>query len=154
MQKDVSFHVTYSEYINYIISLDAESHVKLSDDLGRLKELAIVSSKELISYYLQDMAFAMCKEIYYAELYSKEASKILPCSFTGQRVNASTLLNAYNHFAQYDTVLRNQLSTAGFMFTKNISSLNAQLFKVAVSLYGFAVSKGMGEEVNLVYDLA
>lgn len=153
MQKDVSFHVTYSAYINYIISLPAKSYIKLSAPVDKLKELAITASNELISYYLQDVAFAIAKEVFYAELYSAEASKILPTSYDGNDVKANSLLTAYNHFASYDAVLRSQLSNAGFMFTKNISSLNDKLFKVAVSLYGYAVSNKWGKEVNLVYDL-
>lgn len=154
MQKDVSFYVTYSAYVNYIIALPSDTLVKLSAPVSQLKELALTSNRQLISFFLQDIAFAILKEVFYAERYNSDASKILPFSYAGIEIKATDLLCAYAaHYSPYREVLGRQLLDAGFVFTREVTGLNAKLYSMAVSLYGYALSSKHYDEVNLVYDL-
>ena len=57
------------------------------------------------------------------------------------------------HYSQYREVLGRQLLDTGFVFTREVTGLNAKLYSMAVSLYGYALSSKHYDEVNLVYDL-
>ena len=154
MQENVSFHVTYSEYVNYIVDMPDNSLVKLSESVRHLKELAASSSDALLKYFMLDMAFAIAKEVCYADSFKKKASVIVPYSYSGTVLQAQNLLTAYNYYSKFEGGLREALRSAGFNVSKNVSDLNSNLYKIAVSLYGFALSRQHLDEVNLVYDIA
>ena len=153
MQRDVSFHVTYSEYFSYIISLPSDSPIILSAPLQLLKELALVGNPELLRYYYLDMAFAQAKEVFFAEFFGKDASCIVPTSFNDNNIQLSSMLLAYQHYSNYYTELMRNLKASGYTFTKNVNGYNANLLKIAVILIGWSRSNKVMDEVNLICDL-
>lgn len=154
MQGMVSFRVTYSEYINYILSLPVDSGIILSNEFTYLRNLASSANPKLYAYFLQDMAFAICKELVFAEKYRQDASVILPASFNGNNVMASAYLESYRYCVEVEKELLNKVSTAGFGQLKVQRDHNRSLFKLAVILYFMSKVPTVMEEVNLVYDLA
>jgi len=153
MQGSVSFHVTYSEYSNYILSLPVDTDIVLMSKYSYLRNLASSDNPKLYSCFLQDIAFAICKEIWFAERYRKDASIILPASFNGKNVKASDCLKTYPLCKDVELELLSRLSTQGFVLNKIERVRNIYLKNLAVVLFSISKVPVVMEEVNLVYDL-
>lgn len=152
MQSSVSFRVTYSEYYNYILSLRDDSPVMLMCDRRYLKSLAMGQSSRLYNCYLQDMAFAICKELAYAEAYGKDATVILPTSFNGKDVLLSDCISYYELCEVEESELFLVVNNTGFMLKSIRRAHNQKLWKLAVFLFTMSKSQNIAEEVNLVYN--
>ena len=153
-QGSISFRVTYSEYSNYILSLPSDSGIILMSDFSLLRNLASTGNPKLYACFLKDLAFAICKEIWFAEAYSKDASIILPASFNGNNVALSVYLKSYEACKAVEMELVDKVQSAGFRSLKTKRRQNKSLYQLAVILYYLSkITPGM-KEVNLVYDLA
>lgn len=153
MQGQISFRVTYSEYSNYILSLPMNSDVILMSDNSLLRNLASSGSPKLYSCFLKDLAFAICKELWYAECYNKDASVILPTAFNGNDIKLSDYLQYYSVCNGVELELVNKVHAAGYTSLKVKREHNISLFKMAVILYHMSKIPTVVKEVNLVYDL-
>lgn len=154
MQGSVSFRVTYSEYSNYILSLPKDNCIVLMSSFNNLRNLAATGNPKLYTYFLKDLAFAICKEVWFAECYQRDASVILPASFEGQSILVSDCLKSYQYCQEVEWELMNVLQTAGFELSKVKREQNVFLKQLAVILYSMSKVPKVLEEVNLVYDLA
>lgn len=154
MQRNVIFRVTYSEYINYVLSLAKNNRIKLLSNTGSLVDLALTGHPLLYNHFLEDMAFAIIKELYFAEFYRKRATVILPAAFNQHNINLSSLLGSYPYCVGVQNELLFKCAQLGFNLPKNISEVNLFLYKTAVILYSLSKNSNAVEEVNLVYDLA
>lgn len=153
MQGSVSFRVTYSEYINYILSLPMDSGIKLMSDFPYLRNLASTHNPKLYSCFLKDLAFAICKEIWFAESYRKDASIILPASFNNKPARVSECITSYSYCREVEPELLYKVESVGFGLQKVKREQNVHLLQLAVILYSIAKAPVVLEEVNLVYDL-
>lgn len=153
MQYAVSFRVAYSEYINYILSLREDSGIKLMSEFGYLKSLASSNNPRLYSCFLQDTAFAIMKELCFAERYKRAASVIIPSAFNSAPLKVTDCLQSYDacKVSQYELVSRT--AETGFIIKEVVCSDNIPLFKLAVILYQLSKVAVSVKEVNLVYDL-
>ena len=154
MQRNVIFRVTYSEYINYVLSLAKNNRIKLLSNTGSILDLALTEHPMLYNHFLEDMAFAIVKELYFAEFYKKRATVILPASFNRQDVKLSTLIGAYPTCASAQKELLFRCAQIGYSLPSTITDFNLFLYKTAVVLYSLSKTENAVEEVNLVYDLA
>lgn len=153
LQQHMTFRVTLSTYTDYILSLPSNSKVRLLTQVGKLKELASLRSPRLYNFFLRDMAFALLKEISYAEEYNAHATVILPASDAGSVVTASDMLRNYRQ--DIDTVayqLRNLLSSYGYVIPKNISIINKDLFDLAAIIYKLSAVQSVVKEIHFLYD--
>lgn len=153
MQSEISFHVTYSEYINYILSLPQDTPVVLCKPVTLLKQLSNTSKYKLYGYYLQDIAFAICKEVYYAERHSKDASVILPASYNSSRLTVADYVQNYELCRSVENELFTEVHAAGIIIPKVKRERNLTLLKLAVCLYYVSKAQGKVKEVNLVYNM-
>ena len=153
MQGSVSFRVTYSEYSNYILSLPADTGIKLMSEFSYLQNLAATCNPKLYSCFLRDISFAICKEVWFAECYKKDASVILPASFSGNTIKVSDCLESYQYCKDVELELLGKVNCAGFVIPKISSMQNLRLIQVAVVLYSLSMASQVMDEVNLVYDL-
>ena len=153
MQGSISFRVTYSEYSEYVLSLPLDTQVILMLDCQNLRNLAANGNPVLYSWFLKDMAFAICKEIWYSEAYQKDASIILPASFNGNNIKVSDCLSYYSVSRGVESLLVHRVLSAGFESRKIQRFQNQYLFQLAVTLYYLSTIPSGMEEVNLVYDL-
>lgn len=153
LQPNVSFLITYSEYTNYLLSLVKTSDIKLSRRLDLLIDLVTVNSPALYKFYLEDLAFAMAKEVWYAETFKGEGSIILPFSTHGIEHKISNYIKFAGQCSKYGDVLRSRLQAANFIGFKTENAHNSNLFKAATVLMYYAVEVPLVKEINLVYDL-
>lgn len=154
MQNNVIFKVTYSEYTDYVLSLKFESQVKLLTDSSVLINMAHTKQPKLYNHFLQDMAMAIMKEVYFAEMCRKGGTVLLPVSFNNRNVLVSNMLTMFNQCAASSSLLVSHFQSFGYMFPKVVSERNGHLFKLAVVLYHLSLSPKPVEEMNFVYDLA
>lgn len=157
MQSSIVFGVTYLEYSKYILSLSEDSDIRLMANIAMLRNLASNHNPKLYSYYLADMAFAICKEIYFAECYALGASVILPINEGVNAVRVSECQQTYQTnqsvYASCERELRQKLTDTGFELPKSFRDHNGTLFHVAVILYYLSKLTELTREVNIVYDL-
>ncbi len=154
MQGVVSFRVTYQEYIRYILTLTRTTGIVLAADVEYLRELASSKNPKLYSSFLKDMAFAVLKEVWFAERYNKDASIILPATLDSEPSNVSDLLEFYQYCGESERVLAVMMENAGFEHSIPRRSQNLNLYKLGVLLHYTSNSSVTLKELNLVYDLA
>lgn len=154
MQRNVIFRVTYSEYINFVLSLAKNQNIKLLSNTGNILDLVMCEHPKLYNHFLQDMAFAIVKELFFAEHYKRRATIILPASFNQQNVMLSTILGAYPTCSGVRVEFLSRCAEMGYPLPHNISDTNLFLYKTAVVLYSLSKNEKAVEEVNFVYDLA
>lgn len=154
MQRNVLFKVTYSEYVTYVLSLRLEPHVKLMTDSAVLINMAHTKQPKLYNHFLQDMSFALMKEIFFAEHFGKKGTIIMPASYNDKSVLASNMVSMYPQCLQASNQLVSKFTSLGYIFPKVVSVNNSDLFKIAVVLYHLSLSENPVEEMNVVYDLA
>lgn len=153
MQGTVSFRVVYQEYIQYILTLPHNTSVKLMTDLRILRRLASARSPMLYQHFLGDMAFAISKEVWYAEKYKKEASIILPSSSDKYAQGVSDVLNVFAAVSALTRPLASIMGASGYDGLSPKIVHNVELWRVAVYLYSLSLSRDLLVELNLVYDL-
>lgn len=155
MQGTVVFRVTPSAYTEFILTLSHDSGVRLMTQLDVLKRLASIGSPKLYNCFLADMAFAIVKEISYAELFSRHATLILPTSQNANNVQVSHLVEMYSLLnPEVESELRTRVVNYGFELPMVVSNNNVDLYKTAVVLYSLSKSHLAVNEVNLLYDCA
>lgn len=153
MQPNVIFHVPYSEYKSYVLSLQSEMGVRLMTDLKVLSDMATADNPRLYNCFLMDVAFAIIKELSYAEVFKRPASIILPASFNDNDVSLNTFLRAYEYSTGAQSQLVKICRSRKYILPDRISEQNANMFKLAVVLYNIAVNGSQVKEMNLVYDV-
>lgn len=152
MQGNVSFRVTFREYVNYILALSRDTRIILSTNVNYLKELAHSRNPHLYPYFLKDMAFAISKEVWFAEFYNKDASIILPASLDSKPNNAVDLLQYYIYCGDSERMLLSMVNSLGFDLNIPKRQHNLILFRVAVAIYHTALHSKSPREMNLVYE--
>lgn len=153
MQSNVLFKVTYSEYVSFVLSLSLEDKVKLMTPTDVLLNMARTKQPKLYNCFLQDIAFAILKEIMFAEHYSSKATVIVPASYNNRNVVVSYMLKLSAQCLSSQTELMRNMYQLGYAYPKEVSAKNADLFRVAVVLYHMSLSSNPVEEINVVYDL-
>lgn len=154
MQRNVHFCVTYSEYVDYILSAANSKGVTLLSDINVTTKLALINHPRLFNYFLLDMAFAIIKELYFAEFYKKKATVILPASTNNENVGLSTLLSTYDFYVSKAPEFAVKCASVGFDIPKSVSTQNWDLYRLAIVLYGLSQQDRVVEEVNLVCDVS
>lgn len=153
MQDKVAFRVTPSAYTEFILTLGPSSSVRLMTQLGVLKRLASIGSPKLYNCFLADIAFAILKEISYAEVFNKYATVILPTSRTSKNVCTSYLSEVYSALnVEVENELRERVRSFGFELPMVVSTNNIDLYKSAVVLYSLSKCDTAVSEVNVLYD--
>lgn len=153
LQQHMTFRVTLSTYTDYILSLPGNSGVKLLAQIDSLKALASLRSPRLYNFFLRDMAFALLKEISYAEEYDAHATIILPASDTGSVVSTSDMLSNYRQdIDQIGYQLRELLISYGYNIPRNISAINKDLFDLATIIFKLSTVKSVVKEIHFLYD--
>ncbi len=153
MQGTVSFRVTYQEYVKYILSLPDKSLIVLMADISFLRTLATTNNPKLYSYFLKDLAFAICKEVWFAEAYDRDASIILPASLSSEPIGVSKYLDSYELYSYIQVELINKVIGRGFPLNTIKRTHNLVLFKIAVVIYFCSGVESLFDELNLIYDL-
>jgi hypothetical protein len=151
LQSSVSFRITYSEYYNYMLSPDADTITHLNVTCTYLRSLAMSQNPKLYRYFLADCAFAICKELHFAEAYDMDATVILPASFSGTNVPMSTCLEFYDTANCVEDELFALVNNTGYYINSIKRAHNIKLWKLAVYLFYLSKVYSLGKEVNLVY---
>ena len=153
MQENVLFKVTYSEYINFVLSLTLDSKVQLMTPTDVLLNMARTNQPKLYNHFLRDVAFAIIKEVMFAEHYKRRGTVIVPASYNNQNVMVTNMLAMFSQCANAQRELVRHIIQLGYAFPREVSPFNASLFKMSVVLYHMSLSDIPVEEMNVVYDI-
>lgn len=153
MQPDVIFKVTYSEYINYVLSLSTMLNVCLMSDVKVLSDMATVGNPKLYNSFLADVAFAIVKELYFASVCRRTASIILPASFNDNNVGIRQVIGAYADCVVAKAEFMRKCKSRGYELPTELSGQNAVLYQLAVVMYNWSMKQTVVKEVNLEYDV-
>jgi hypothetical protein len=128
--------------------------IRLMTDINVLSDMASTNQPYLYNCFLKDIAFAIIKELSFAERYMKKASVILPASMKSNNlVHVTHLLSLFDKCQEAQRELIMCCKTLGYTLPKEVSGVNANSFKLAVVLYYLYKQPHPVEEMNLVYDL-
>lgn len=153
MQGIVSFRVTYQEYIQYITALNSSSRVMLSASVKALKEFASFRSPRLYEYFLKDLAFAIYKEVWFAEICRKDASIILPSTLNNSPSRVSDLIGFYQSNSESEHQLISRIARTQFEYIVPENQHNINLYKLSVMLYFLSDKRTESNSVSLTYDV-
>lgn len=155
LQPNVQYCVTYEEYINYVMSLRADSTVKLTQRITTLVDMAQAEQMELYNCFLECMAVAIMKELHFAETYNCAGSVIIPVADTNPSL-CSDLLSLHWKGASEQAPVFVQFCRkfCGYYIPTKFNPKNEHLFRLAMVLFRISkLLKFKGSELNLVYDL-
>lgn len=80
LQEGLVLGIPYSEYISYVHSLSQDSAIELYPSTRYV--LNQMSAQSINNYrcYLMNVAYAICKELHFASIYSSQPTLIIPTS--------------------------------------------------------------------------
>ncbi len=151
LQKNVVLCVTYSEYINYVRSLPEDSSIRLLSGTKKAVRYCNTNDPKLYMCFLVDMAFAMCKELFYSERTGEDATVIIPTS-DSTAIAVSTFLRMVAYPPNIDLEFE-KLLTEHNHAEKIRSKRNKALKQLALGLYSLSKLSSAKGELCLAYDL-
>ena len=133
-QPNIAFTIDYQEYINFLQSANY-TNLKLFTDIETLQECKDYNPRRLYSCYLQDIAFGICKELYYTNMLSGEASIILPLnSNDNSAVLADNLISQMGDTTEYSHVLQARLVDYDYQLNYSANDHNLKLFQLSCAI--------------------
>lgn len=141
-QPTVIFYVDFQEYINFCSSYLGKTDYLTTPSrelqkLVREYRLGSESAKNsLFSAFLKDMAFAVCKELHFAEALGKGATNIVHVTESRVLLTQGDIDKYFVNVAErVFPILLSRLANKGYALPSQISARNAHLFKYAVVMY-------------------
>lgn len=152
LQPSVIVGVAYSEFLAYVRSLTASSQIRLISGNSRLVDFASNNNPQLYNCFLSNVAFAICKEIFYAEMFYGDGTVILPATASGaSEMPLVVFLHAFPATKSQKTEWDIFLQNAGWFTTIRRQS-NQRLKELAYCLYAASLKPVKFEgELNLGY---
>lgn len=153
LQPTVVVGIAYSEFLAYVRSLTANSQIKLFSGNSRLINFAGNNNPQLYNCFLSNIAFAICKEIFYAELFYGDGTVIVPSTATPTgEMPLAVFLQAFPatkvQKSELDTFLRDTN-----WYTPIKRKNNLRLKELAYCLYAASLKQVQYKgELNLGYD--
>ena len=147
LQPSVALRVTFQAYIDFVNCLPTdEESIRLAGDLLATKDFARIQSPLLYNCFLRDMAFALAKELHFAEKYKGTCTLILPSSDTARTLSNKVLnANFLQHCSAQEQYLRNIANSYGFEVPQYISPQNVAAYRIAVYLLYLSGKPGVSE---------
>ncbi len=147
--QNIVLKLPYAIYTQYISSMRTDADLTLISGLHIRRELAEVHSNILYKYYLQDVAFAIMKELSFAEAYHERATIIIPTSDGEHKLTCEQIASMFEFVKEEGTVLIEAMRSLGFAFRRNISSNNISQFQTAVVLYHLSTLDCIAQEIGI-----
>ena len=146
LQGSVLLRVLYREYADFIQSLptDMES-IRISGDLSVTREFARIRSPLLYNCFLRDMAFAIAKELHYAEQYQRAGTTILPTSYMADTVSYTKICMVTSQCSDVARQLSMVAESYDFPLPIRVSEQNIALYRLAVYLLYISKTPGIQE---------
>jgi hypothetical protein len=153
MQKTVIFRIPYDVYVHYLLELPKDTKVILSNDINLLQTYAEHDHPDLYKCFLQDVAFAILKELSFAEIYKQYATRIIPGAFDGYSIGVSKLIEEFPQSKSAANMLLQQAGLYNYKIPRNtVSQLNSPLYQLAVVLYQKSLSPLAVPKMDVVWD--
>ena len=152
LQPDLILTVPYSEYTKYVHSLSLDSQtVRLFSNTRATVNLSIASPERLYNTFMRDLAFAIVKEIYYAECLKENATVIVPSSERAAPMSWTVFLQKSSKMQSNMYELLDRVGKLGYhcKAVKNVH--NKLLLDIADRLYTISKSESIQGELNLAY---
>lgn len=148
MQKDAILKLPYAAY-TYYVSMKTDYELTLVDGLHVRRVLADADSPKLYQYFLKDTAFAILKELCFAEYYGEKATTIIPTSDLEHKVSMQVVNMIYESCESEGIEMVKRFNEFGYRLSNKISPLNLQSFKLAVMLYHMSIFDRLPQEVGI-----
>ncbi len=146
LQESVLLRVTFHDYVDFIHSLQFEAgSLMLAGDLNVTRRFAQLRSPLLYNCFLRDMAFALGKELSYAEHYSKHGTAIVPTSDTQLTISKAAYAGAAQRCASLHRQMQDVLKSYGYSLPASVSSCNSDLYDLALYLLYLSKQAGVQE---------
>lgn len=149
MQSNAILKLPFAVYTCYISSMKTDSELTLVDGLHVRRVLADADSPKLYQYFLKDIAFAILKELCFAERFHEKATTIIPTSDLEHKVNMQTVETIYNSCESEGIEMVRLFNEFGYVLSPKISNLNLQNYKIAVMLYHMSKFDHLPQEVGI-----
>ena len=155
LQRSALFRVTFSVYRDYILSLPDDTVVKLPQEVSALRDAVASNQSVAFCQFLKSMAFAIVKELYFAERHNAVAATILPASNRDDAVvmNYSNLHDIFSSLTGASGNLLKEAREKDWAIHSNVMLENQRLFEAAVVFNYWADSETVSSEFHIVYDL-
>lgn len=132
MQPLLCVKVSPDIYREFILKLPEGADVLITGQIEQIRHYAIIGSPLLYNCFLREMAFVIAKEVYYAEKYQKECTRIVPSSPMTRPISVPAIVATVDsHCSEAYALLLEIMNSYNFEFNKGISVKNEQHFKLA-----------------------
>jgi len=152
MQRSVSFRVLYDNYADFVLSLPEDTMVELATSIPDIQRAIAQGGFLSYSFFLKDMAFAIMKELHFAERYKRLSTIILPAAFGVESTPISAFAAKYNLTTGAEGSLLRAVREKGFVVKTPVTSGNRILYNTAVVLY-FISQNTVRTQIDLNYDI-
>ncbi len=152
LQPDVVLGVPYSEYVNYIQALSEDSSIALFSGTKQTIKSCIAKDPALYNAFLRDVAFAICKELFYSERCGEPATVIIPITLNSEPITASKFLRISTVSEAIEANFERLLKAHNHQ-QKIKSKRNLELKRMAQAIYALSCRGSVQGELGLTYDL-
>ena len=152
LQADLLIGVSFPEYCKFVNSLSIDSGVQLITGTQQTVNLRETNVDALYVTFLRNMAFAILKEIHFAECALTEATMLLPVSSSSQGLSFVTYLQRTATLPLFTSELRSLVEPTGYWHENLRMEKNNLLFLLANRLYAIARGSGAWGELNLTVE--
>lgn len=153
LQRGVALSVPYSEYVKYIQMLPSDSTIVLFSDTQTTLRYATTKDPHLYNSYLKDVAFAICKELFYSERCEEAATVIVPYSYNSDSWDVSRFLQMVSVTPYVEQEFEYLLKTHNH-HERVRTERNKTLKKLAQAIYKLSTLDNVSGELCLAYDLS
>lgn len=153
LQQSVALSVPYSEYVKYIQMLPHDSKIALFSDTQTTLRYATTKDPRLYNSYLKDVAFAICKELFYSERCQEDATVIVPFSFNSESWEVSSFLQMVSVTPYLEQEFESLLKVHNHHERIRIQR-NKTLKRLALAIYKLSSLSQVSGELCLAYDLS
>lgn len=152
LQRDVVLGVPYSEYVTYIQALPEDSSITLLSGTKQTIRSCTAKDPTLYNAFLCDVAFAICKELFYSERCGEDATVIVPIKNGPAPMAVSKFLRIAT-ISPFDSDKFEKLLAVHNHSQRIRSERNKQLKQLALALYSLSCLGNIRGELGLTYDL-
>lgn len=148
MQESLCVKVTTDAYTDFILRLpDTLGSMLLPINVAEVKRYACLHSQLLYNSFLSCMAFAIVKELHFAEKYKRVCTTILPASLTAPNANVRAIIDTLGSYLDRHVSSILDLSRrAGLVVPESpCFEHNVLMLRFAAYLYNISRNKGIPE---------
>lgn len=152
MQDNVTFLVSYQKYCDYLLTLRPRVDDYLCRPIEDLQKLVRDSSPILFNRFLEDMSYAIMRELHFSQAFAGKPTMLLPKSNNAMTMTIDECNVNFQHAYKEEkwlltTMARNEYPVS----VQNLSQgKSLMMYRLAVSLYYLSTSEKAVVEFSLL----